>query len=193
MDVLTSETCWALNNEIIKQVTPSWSLFIQLVKCNVGQTGQYMKVQGFRGKFKRENKPTHFLRAFQKPGKWLKRWRYCKQSKCTWMRYHVSGRAELRLAASRPCRLQLCAAHKQSGHSLVLTLQWLIAEAAVLYVKVISWWKRNEQHCVCLIPELAFETESLCMRKRRPNWYKMFSGKVGRNWGARDSRTIFKL
>ena len=30
MDVLTSETCWALNNEIKKQVTSSWSLFIQL-------------------------------------------------------------------------------------------------------------------------------------------------------------------
>jgi len=30
MDVLTSETCWAVNNEIIKQVTSSWSLFIQL-------------------------------------------------------------------------------------------------------------------------------------------------------------------
>jgi len=30
-DVLTSETCWALNNEIIKQVTSSWSLFIQLL------------------------------------------------------------------------------------------------------------------------------------------------------------------
>ena len=29
MDVLTSETCWALNNEIIKQVTSSWSLFTQ--------------------------------------------------------------------------------------------------------------------------------------------------------------------
>jgi len=27
MDVLTSETCWALNNEIIKQETSSWSLF----------------------------------------------------------------------------------------------------------------------------------------------------------------------
>jgi len=30
MDVLTSETCWVLNNEIKKQVTPSWSIFIQL-------------------------------------------------------------------------------------------------------------------------------------------------------------------
>ena len=30
MDVLTSETCIALNNEILKQVTSSWSLFIQL-------------------------------------------------------------------------------------------------------------------------------------------------------------------
>ena len=30
MDVLTSETCLALNNAIIKQVTSSWSLFIQI-------------------------------------------------------------------------------------------------------------------------------------------------------------------
>ena len=30
MNVLTSKTCWALNKEIIKQVTSSWSLFIQL-------------------------------------------------------------------------------------------------------------------------------------------------------------------
>ena len=30
MDVLTSETCWALNNEIKKQVTSSRSLFIQV-------------------------------------------------------------------------------------------------------------------------------------------------------------------
>jgi len=30
MAVLTSETCWAWNNEIKKQVTSSWSLFIQL-------------------------------------------------------------------------------------------------------------------------------------------------------------------
>jgi len=30
MDVLTSETCLALNNEIITQVTQSLSLFIQL-------------------------------------------------------------------------------------------------------------------------------------------------------------------
>ena len=30
MDVVTFETWWALNNEIIKQVTPSWSIFIQL-------------------------------------------------------------------------------------------------------------------------------------------------------------------
>ena len=30
MDVLTSETCLALNNEIIQQVTSSWSLFIHL-------------------------------------------------------------------------------------------------------------------------------------------------------------------
>ena len=37
MDVLISETCWALNNEIIKQLTSSWSLFIQVYwsACNV--------------------------------------------------------------------------------------------------------------------------------------------------------------
>jgi len=36
MDVLTSETCWALSKEIIKQVTSSWSLFIQLSRwCTV--------------------------------------------------------------------------------------------------------------------------------------------------------------
>ena len=29
-DVLTFETCWAVNSEIIKQVTSSWSIFIQL-------------------------------------------------------------------------------------------------------------------------------------------------------------------
>ena len=29
-DVLTSETCWALNKVIIKQVASSWSLFTQL-------------------------------------------------------------------------------------------------------------------------------------------------------------------
>ena len=31
------------------------------------------------------------------------------------------------------------------------------------------------------------------MRKRCANLYKMFSGKVGGNWGARDSTTIAKL
>jgi len=30
MDVLTFETCWAVNSEIINQVTSSWSIFIQL-------------------------------------------------------------------------------------------------------------------------------------------------------------------
>ena len=30
MDVLTFETCWAVNSEIIKQVASSWSIFIQL-------------------------------------------------------------------------------------------------------------------------------------------------------------------
>ena len=35
MDVLTFEICWALNNEIIKQVTSSGSIVIQLLKVKV--------------------------------------------------------------------------------------------------------------------------------------------------------------
>jgi len=36
MDALTFETCWAVNSEIIKQVTSSWSIFIQLSRrCTV--------------------------------------------------------------------------------------------------------------------------------------------------------------
>jgi len=39
MDVLTSETCWTLYKEIIKQVTSSWSLFTQLSRwCTVQYT-----------------------------------------------------------------------------------------------------------------------------------------------------------
>jgi len=34
-DVNTSETCWALNNEIIKQVTSSWPLFIQISNIHI--------------------------------------------------------------------------------------------------------------------------------------------------------------
>ena len=33
MDVLTFETCWAVNSEIINEVTSSWFIFIQLVAC----------------------------------------------------------------------------------------------------------------------------------------------------------------
>ena len=35
MDVLTSETCCALNKEVMKQVTSSWSLFIQKKTCSL--------------------------------------------------------------------------------------------------------------------------------------------------------------
>ena len=46
MGVLTSETCWALNKEIIKQVTSSWSLFTQLCRnkfcCFADRAFQYI-------------------------------------------------------------------------------------------------------------------------------------------------------
>ena len=35
MDVLTFETCWAANSEIIKQVISSWSIFIQYIHIYV--------------------------------------------------------------------------------------------------------------------------------------------------------------
>jgi hypothetical protein len=35
MDVLTFETCLAVNSEIIKQVTSSCSIFIQLFSCRL--------------------------------------------------------------------------------------------------------------------------------------------------------------
>ena len=39
MDVLTFETCWAVNSEMIKRVTSSWSIFIQLSRwCTVQYT-----------------------------------------------------------------------------------------------------------------------------------------------------------
>jgi len=39
MDVLTFETCWAVNSEIIKQESSSWSIFIQLWKCSLWSSG----------------------------------------------------------------------------------------------------------------------------------------------------------
>ena len=41
LDINTSETCWALNNEIIKQVTSSWSLFIQLIQKSMNVLGHW--------------------------------------------------------------------------------------------------------------------------------------------------------
>ena len=46
MDVLTSETCWALNNEIIKQMTSSWSVFIQLYSLIVYKLVQHYAKTG---------------------------------------------------------------------------------------------------------------------------------------------------
>jgi hypothetical protein len=39
MDVLTFETCCAVNSEIVKQVTSSWSVVIQLTSIDVGCCG----------------------------------------------------------------------------------------------------------------------------------------------------------
>jgi len=47
MDVLTSETCWALKNEIIKQVTSSLSLFIYLSRYVKGTGVIYSLLHSF--------------------------------------------------------------------------------------------------------------------------------------------------
>ena len=47
MDVLTFETCWALNIEIKKQVTSSWSLFIQFLSCSRQGKEVYLLLQAF--------------------------------------------------------------------------------------------------------------------------------------------------
>jgi len=47
MDVLTFETCLALNNEI-KQVTSSWSIFIQLSRSNKHKKTLYIYLLCFR-------------------------------------------------------------------------------------------------------------------------------------------------
>jgi len=52
MDVLTSKTCWAVNNEIIKQVTSSWSLFIQLFS-------NMFHIQSINSVHKTYKQPTH--------------------------------------------------------------------------------------------------------------------------------------
>ena len=100
MDVLTSETCWALNNEIIKQVTSSWSSFIQfffpsyrirvcslffllllepLTTCHLRQEKFWRVLQGTSGW--KSVKPTlsatygaGFLQGMPK-GKWRKKFR----------------------------------------------------------------------------------------------------------------------
>ena len=48
MDVLTSETCSALNKVIIKQVASSWSLFTQNVRISVYRTRDEDLVQFFK-------------------------------------------------------------------------------------------------------------------------------------------------
>jgi len=48
MDVLTPETCWALNKVIIKQVASSWSLFIHKSKYFVQRRDQLLDNQSSR-------------------------------------------------------------------------------------------------------------------------------------------------
>ena len=62
MDVLTSETCWALNNEIIKQVTSSWSLFIPLSGVRLRLWGLIYDIH-----IKRHVHIPEVHRFFQKP------------------------------------------------------------------------------------------------------------------------------
>ena len=46
MNVLTFETCWTVNSEIIKQMTSIWSIFIQVIikyyACNLVARKMYL-------------------------------------------------------------------------------------------------------------------------------------------------------
>jgi len=46
MDVLTFVTCRAVNSEIIKQVTQSWSIFIQLTRKELAATVTRLREEG---------------------------------------------------------------------------------------------------------------------------------------------------
>ena len=48
MAVLTFETCWALNNEIIKQVTSSWSIFIQRFPLDLVFLPEHLDLLSYR-------------------------------------------------------------------------------------------------------------------------------------------------
>ena len=50
MDVLTSEICWALNNEIIKQMTSSWSVWIH-ISSTISHTLDINSIFSFFGHF----------------------------------------------------------------------------------------------------------------------------------------------
>jgi len=49
MDVLTFKTCWAVNSEIIKQVTSSWSISIQLESLEFNSQQEVKKFPAFYG------------------------------------------------------------------------------------------------------------------------------------------------
>ena len=67
MDVLTSETSWTLNNEIIKQETSSWSLFIQVEgEVYVDEKGKEMESSDRNVKLK----PTIVLHRRSDCGEW---------------------------------------------------------------------------------------------------------------------------
>jgi len=60
MDVLTFETCWALNKVIMKQVASSWSLFTQLVYIMFPSAAEIrLFVTSFRSLMRRSESRFH--------------------------------------------------------------------------------------------------------------------------------------
>jgi hypothetical protein len=79
--------------------------------------------RGWTGKVVGRKPPPNIFHPFQKLPQRPKLWMHSEHSKCFWSGVTLSGRSELSLAATTPCRLQLCAVLgaeiKLSGHSCI--------------------------------------------------------------------------
>jgi len=71
MDVLTFETCWAVNGELVKRVTSSWSIFIQIKNMHVEFTSVYYKL--YYGLYYKGNPlfPNTVFRTFKNSEYWV--------------------------------------------------------------------------------------------------------------------------
>ena len=107
MDVLTSETCWAVNNEIIKQVTSSWSLFNYHRYMFKTYTFLYEKCPLFLSDFNQFWISSRFSKKKKKP-KYQISWKYVQWEPSYSMR--TDGRTDM-------MKLTITVAFRNSAHA----------------------------------------------------------------------------